>query len=272
MTSPRDAIPAEGPCDPIVTDLPCITCGYNLRGLHADGTCPECGAAIAAAIAVRVELVGDRRWGRRVVAGAGLLLWLPFVLPAAYGFVTWHAMRMMGHARPAGVVYAVHLLAVVATMGLGMLGTWWITTPSPQPPAQRPAEVWRSTARWAVGTVVAAYLLGAILPRMRHDPAIWQYMGLCLAAVATTSVALGLHTAAVAARLGAVCLAHWLRASLTVLGVLVTFFGLAWVSPGGGPAMIDLGVIYLALLNACAALWVYRGTLRSRLVRRAGSE
>ncbi|MEM1071297.1 MAG: hypothetical protein AAGB48_04335 [Planctomycetota bacterium] len=30
----------------IVSDLPCRTCGYNLVGLQAGGTCPECGATI----------------------------------------------------------------------------------------------------------------------------------------------------------------------------------------------------------------------------------
>ncbi len=27
----------------IVTDTPCLACGYNLRGLNPDGFCPECG-------------------------------------------------------------------------------------------------------------------------------------------------------------------------------------------------------------------------------------
>jgi hypothetical protein len=28
-------------------DVPCLRCGYNLRGLKIDGLCPECGAPIA---------------------------------------------------------------------------------------------------------------------------------------------------------------------------------------------------------------------------------
>ena len=37
---------AEG--GPIEADLPCRTCGYNLRGLNYGRNCPECGNAIVA--------------------------------------------------------------------------------------------------------------------------------------------------------------------------------------------------------------------------------
>jgi len=36
----------------INVDVPCVECGYNLRGLSADGHCPECGAEVADAIEV----------------------------------------------------------------------------------------------------------------------------------------------------------------------------------------------------------------------------
>ena len=34
------------PASPIETDLTCVDCTYNLRGLLHDGSCPECGASI----------------------------------------------------------------------------------------------------------------------------------------------------------------------------------------------------------------------------------
>jgi uncharacterized repeat protein (TIGR04138 family) len=37
-------------------DLPCVECGYNLRGLASDGRCPECGADVADSIAESVDV------------------------------------------------------------------------------------------------------------------------------------------------------------------------------------------------------------------------
>lgn len=57
--------------------LPCVSCGYNLQGLSVLGTCPECGAAVRAAILAMVDPFADElrpirhRW---LVAG-GLMLW-----------------------------------------------------------------------------------------------------------------------------------------------------------------------------------------------------
>lgn len=42
---------------PIAHDLPCRTCGYQLRGLSALGRCPECGAEAMNSIAAAVDPV-----------------------------------------------------------------------------------------------------------------------------------------------------------------------------------------------------------------------
>lgn len=43
--------------EPFAKDFPCIRCGYNLRGLKADGSCPECGAAIRKSLDFAMERV-----------------------------------------------------------------------------------------------------------------------------------------------------------------------------------------------------------------------
>jgi uncharacterized repeat protein (TIGR04138 family) len=40
---------------PIDTDLPCIDCGYNLRGLTTSDKCPECGASTIETIEAGAE-------------------------------------------------------------------------------------------------------------------------------------------------------------------------------------------------------------------------
>lgn len=45
---PREA--STGDKSEITRDLACIECKYNLRSLHVDGRCPECGTSIDASV------------------------------------------------------------------------------------------------------------------------------------------------------------------------------------------------------------------------------
>src|SRR4051794_11063247 len=53
-------------------DLPCLGCGYNLRGLRGEGQCPECGLPVAESIAGDGLVVGTTRRLGRLRRGAGL--------------------------------------------------------------------------------------------------------------------------------------------------------------------------------------------------------
>ena len=50
-------------------DLPCIHCGYNLRGLATDGRCPECGTSIARSIHGDLLSWADPLWLKRIDRG-----------------------------------------------------------------------------------------------------------------------------------------------------------------------------------------------------------
>jgi hypothetical protein len=73
------------------TDLPCIICDYNLRGLDRAGRCPECGQAIEASYRQQLQqrqdplsLAASRpRWRRSVAIG----LWT--VLASTYASCVW---------------------------------------------------------------------------------------------------------------------------------------------------------------------------------------
>ncbi len=79
--APVEMVAAE----PIDTHLPCIGCGYNLRGLRPGGRCPECGRGVTASLRA-----GGRELGGRL---AGLSLprqvWVLAVWPLAEQFLTF---------------------------------------------------------------------------------------------------------------------------------------------------------------------------------------
>jgi hypothetical protein len=60
---------------PITSDLACVRCGYNLRGITEQTACPECGLA-AHRSAAAGEALADcpAGWVTKVAAGAALLL------------------------------------------------------------------------------------------------------------------------------------------------------------------------------------------------------
>lgn len=58
-------------------DLPCISCGYNLRSISVLGVCPECGAPVRATILARVDPYAGvlQPISRPRTVALGLLLW-----------------------------------------------------------------------------------------------------------------------------------------------------------------------------------------------------
>jgi hypothetical protein len=74
----------------IFHDIPCINCGYNLRGLDAEGHCPECGQEIAQSVRwwklqerdAPALLTSNPRWVREISEGL-LVALMVFLLAAA---------------------------------------------------------------------------------------------------------------------------------------------------------------------------------------------
>ncbi len=57
----------------LAVDVPCIQCGYNLRGLDRETVCPECGGTVERSLHGRWLRFADPRWLNRLRIGASLL-------------------------------------------------------------------------------------------------------------------------------------------------------------------------------------------------------
>ncbi len=73
----------------IAVDLPCPTCTYNLRGLTAQGACPECGTPMSAALRPDRLVFSNPDWLRSVARGLGIIYYgmpasLLVALPLVY--------------------------------------------------------------------------------------------------------------------------------------------------------------------------------------------
>lgn len=120
---PRE-VPNLRPVDPgpIEEDTICARCGYNVRGLRADGLCPECGTPIARSLQGNLLRFADPAWLDKLRFGVALRLWniLVSVLAGIGG----------GVARGLGISVAPILAGIVAAI-LALVATWCITAPEP---------------------------------------------------------------------------------------------------------------------------------------------
>lgn len=122
-------------------DLPCIHCGYNLRGLAPDGRCPECGTSIARSIHGDLLSAADPAWLTRVSQGLTLVyaVFVTFLASIAVLIVVavifksfgWH-----GTFSPQGLTRTVLLFLFaalpIAAVILLLLGIFGLTTPDPR--------------------------------------------------------------------------------------------------------------------------------------------
>ncbi len=95
--------PAAVDIDRVNEDLPCAECGYNLRTLALDASCPECG------MSVLISARGDRLatapadWLKRLKWGAKLLRYsVLFAFPVVYFgvVISWVGIWLLTAAQP----------------------------------------------------------------------------------------------------------------------------------------------------------------------------
>jgi hypothetical protein len=103
----------------VIDDLPCRSCGYNLRTLATSGVCPECATPIAASLRSERLREADPNWLRQMHTGCKLEYW--GIWTAWISYITLQAFRFE----------PIRTLALPGALGVVALGTWMLASPDP---------------------------------------------------------------------------------------------------------------------------------------------
>lgn len=140
--------------------LRCVTCGYDLRGLDADGSCPECGTPISNSIRSDRLVFANPAFVRRLRSGA-LTLLLTLVTGAVIVVLSILSGILMILAGPFWL-----LLPLVVLLHLA--GWWVFASPEPHAPARR-QEPKRKKLRSVSVVSFLGLLLFVGIPALRYQ-------------------------------------------------------------------------------------------------------
>lgn len=116
----------------VAMDVPCRTCGYNLRGLLPDDRCPECGTAVGQSIHGDRLCLTDSSRLKHLAAGALLMI------ISVLGFVVIAVFAMEVIPTYGELPLALLGTLAVSVFAVGLVGYWKLTMPDPVRAEQRP--------------------------------------------------------------------------------------------------------------------------------------
>lgn len=235
--------PPSAPLDEagrIAADLPCVRCGYDLRGLGLGDACPECGAPVGRSASGDLIAHGDPDWADRVARGVRLIL-LSIAAWVAAIAAGWLAARR----GPGSADYVVHFAAGAAAWMLGLTGAWLATAPDPARAESEPRWSSRRAARVIMTAALVTSPVADAVALIGFAPSAFVGTGTILAGIGYAvlfrylgRLALRLPDADLAKQSRSVSV--WLSLSLAALAVLaVVFIGLIMIP--GESALKDLG-------------------------------
>jgi len=204
----------------ITADVPCLTCGYNLRTQPLNGRCPECGTMVGRSAYGDLLSLCDPKWLSRLAGGTvWLLVYLVVVL---LSMCLWYPVIVDPIvARNTSAEEALVLNGVITLSAslIALAGFWKLTTPETDrlPRHQRGGA--RRIARY--GFLVQTLLLAAGVGLQASTPClgalVWTGARLaCL--VAATS--LMIHVRRLALRIPRRRLATWTLVLMTLFLLL----------------------------------------------------
>jgi hypothetical protein len=136
----------------VAADVPCRKCQYNLRGLPADGKCPECGAPVRLSIRGTLIRYSDPAWIDTLRRGINCIM--IGVLTAILGYFAGACLsRGVGNSIPS-------ILLSLCSSVLLVAGGWFLTAPDPGGVGEDAYGTSRKVIRVTLAIRVASDLIG----------------------------------------------------------------------------------------------------------------
>lgn len=153
------------PGQAIAHDVPCVNCGYNLRGLGRSQVCPECGETIERSLRGDWIWFSDPAWLRRMRAGTRWLFWVivvVFVLRITSRVLIQFGISQLGPLSSNSAITWVFVGVNAVAALLRLPGLWLVTIAEPGRSRDARGAVARRVAR--VGMLGAEVLSVLALP------------------------------------------------------------------------------------------------------------
>lgn len=184
----------------VITDTPCIGCGYNIRSLELAARCPECGTPVEATLNGGLRFAPEAFLRRMLLAtrclnygmlGYAFAFVLIGIATAVMDALSSNASLFSSPASAVGGGIMLSTLIGTLPVVVMLLGYWLFTTAHPGILPQRQPNTARTLTRVAVGlagavcvssavtTIVAATRTGVTANAMAATGMLW-YCGGCM--------------------------------------------------------------------------------------------
>ncbi|MBN1512009.1 MAG: hypothetical protein JXB13_08340 [Phycisphaerae bacterium] len=235
--------PPESP-DPTLleTDLPCVSCGYNLRGLPPDGRCPECATPVAVSLQGDWLRFANRQWLQGIRWGVAALI-AAHLCPLGLSLLFMFGPSLAALSSTTQIIMSsLMCLVYLVLQTVGTVGTFLITSRDPRTMGRPDRRVLAWAARTAAVVLLVSASLTVVTPaRMSGLSAAALIVMYSVLSLACTLFYLGqlVYLRRLARRIPDATLSSWTLAFLLV-----------------SPALAVVHLLPALLLNAVAILGV----------------